>query len=366
MPEIPFVDLKRVHAPLIDKFHNALSEVLDSSSFVLGEPVSCFEENFAKYTGAKYTIGAASGADALFLSLKSLDIREGDEVLIPANSFSATSDAVRRTGAKPVFIDVNWNSQNLNTSNLDIAYSPRVKAIIPVNLYGRPADIGRIQEFCEKKGLKMVIDAAQSHGAKYHGEKLGKFGECVCYSFYPGKNLGALGEGGLVSTNDQDVAEKIRILRNCGQAKKYEHVEVGYNSRLHSLQAKFLDIKLEYLDSWNKQRQEAAKHYMEGIPEEYLPCGISWKDSVFHLFVIRHHDRSSLKKYLSRSGIETGIHYPVPLHLNPSNRDLGYQIGDFPITEKLSKVILSIPMFVGLTSDEIEYVADRIKDFCAI
>ena len=364
---ISLVDLKRQYNSIKDEVNTKINEVLQNTYFILGENTEAFEEEFANYCGVKHAIGVASGSDALTLSLKALGIEEGDEVITVPNTFIATVDAISRNGAKPVFVDIDLETYNINVAKIEEKITDKTKAIIPVHLYGQPADMDAIIKIAKKKyDLKIIEDACQAHGAEYKGKKVGSLGEVGCFSFYPAKNLGAYGDGGMVVTNNEEIAERIKMLRNYGQSKKYYHDFMGYNSRLDEIQAAVLRVKLRYLDEWNDKRREYAKLYNEllkNVSGVETPIEKEFVKHVYHLYVIRCKNRDELQQYLSSKGVSTGIHYPIPVHLQKAYKHLEYKQGDFPITEKYSKEILSLPMFPELLEDEIKYVVNCIKKF---
>lgn len=369
---VPFVDLKAQYREIKEDVDEAINGVMDRCDFILGESVKSFEKEFAAYCGVKHCAGVASGTEALHLSLKALGIKEGDEVITQANTFIATVLAISYTGAAPVLVDIDPDTYNMDTKGIEAAVTGRTKAIVPVHLYGRPAAMDEIKEIAARRGLFIVEDACQAHGAYYYGrsgpKRVGALGDMAAFSFYPGKNLGAYGDGGAVATGSGELFEKVRMLRDYGQQGKYHHVMKGYNSRLDTIQAAVLAVKLRYLDRWNELRAAHAKRYAEflsDVPEIKLPdFDISRKLShVFHLFVIRAEERTGLMDYLCEKGISTGIHYPVPNHLQKAFLDLGYKAGSFPVTEKYADEILSLPMFPELKYGQIKDVAGAIRGF---
>ncbi|WP_445475520.1 DegT/DnrJ/EryC1/StrS family aminotransferase [Methanococcoides methylutens] len=364
--KVPFVDLKRQYISIKDEIDTGINNVLENTQFILGENVAAFEEEFAHYCGAKYAIGVASGSDALTLSLKALGIGEGDEVITVPNTFIATVDAISRNNAKPVFVDIDPETYNIDVTKITEKITEKTKAIIPVHLYGQPTDMDPILKIAEEYNLKVIEDACQSHGAEYKNKRVGSLGDVGCFSFYPGKNLGAYGDGGIIVTNKFEMAEKIKMLRNYGQRVKYYHDFIGFNSRLDEVQAMILRKKLKYMDKWNGMRKSHASEYEEllnDLPDVTLPSEQNDRTHVYHLYVIQSPKRDALQKWLSSNGIATGIHYPVPIHLQQAYRELGYQEGDFPVTEEYAKNILSLPMFPELTTDEVNYVCQRVKEF---
>ncbi len=367
---IPLVDLKAQYLSLKPEIDQAIQRVIDNTDFILGKEVELFEREFASFSETEYGIGVASGTEALHLSLLALGISSGDEVITAANTFVATVLGIYYTGARPVLVDINSDNYNLDVSFIENVITKRTKAIIPVHLFGQPADMDPIMEIAREHNLKVIEDACQAHGAKYKGKKVGSIGNVGCFSFYPGKNLGAYGDGGIVLNNDEKIAQKIRILRNYGSRKKYYHEFKGFNSRLDTLQAAILRVKLRHLDEWNRKRIRNGLLYsslLKDIKEVITPQFREDSDysHVFHLYVVRVEKRDRLLDFLDKKGIRCGIHYPVPLHFQEAYEDLGYKEGDFPIAEKLSKEILSLPMYPELTEEEIIYVVESIKEFYA-
>ena len=364
--QIPFVDLTRQHLPILDSLTESFEAAVKASTFIMGEGVRFFEEAFASFCGAEHCVGVGNGTDALVLALKALGVGDGDKVITAPNSFIATTEAITASGAIPVFVDVSSDSFNMDVLKIEEAVTEKTKAIMPVHLYGQPADMKPIMEIAERHGLKVVEDAAQAHGAEYDGQRTGSLGDAAAFSFYPSKNLGCLGDGGAVVTNDSEVAERVAMLRNHGRKEKYLHELEGVNSRLDTIQAVFLKRKLEYLDKWNDQRREAASLYgdmLSDIDGIKLPAQSAMVRHVYHLYVVRAERRDELAAYLKESGISTGIHYPVPLHLQPAYGWMGHKKGDFPVTEEVAKDILSIPIFPGIKEEEQSYVVEKIKAF---
>jgi dTDP-4-amino-4,6-dideoxygalactose transaminase len=362
---IPFVDLKAQYRTIADDVNRAMAEVVENTDFVLGRAVNQFEEAFAAYCDADYAIGVDSGYSALELIVRAYDIGHGDEVITAANTFVATVLAISNCGAKPVLVDADPVTYNLDPTKLEAAITPRTKAIMPVHLYGQPADMDPIMAIAEKYGLKVIEDAAQGHGGYYKGRRVGALGHAAGFSFYPGKNLGAYGDGGAVVTSDPVLADKMRLLRNLGQRVKYQHEVKGYNRRLDTLQAAVLGVKLPHLDGWNADRRRVAAEYKQlltGLPV-VTPQTLPGVEPVYHLYVIRVQNRDDLQQYLAQRGIATGLHYPTPIHLQPAYAELDYQPGDFPITEALAHEILSLPMFPELSSEAVRYVVDAIAAF---
>ncbi len=362
---VPFVNLTRQYQSIKREIDDGIKAVIENGRFIIGKNVEAFEDEFSKYSGLKYGVGVASGTEALMLSLKALGIGSGDQVITVANSFVSTADAIAHNGATPVFVDTD-EAYTMDVNKIKPMINPNVKAIIIVHLFGHPVDMDPVMELAEKYGLFVVEDAAQAHGAEYRGRKTGSFGDCACFSFYPSKNLGAYGDGGIVVTDDEKINEKVRLLRQYGEGEKNKHVLVGYNSRLDELQASVLLVKLRYLDKWNSQRRKNAARYIEqlrDLNEIILPTERKNAKHVFHLFVIRSKDRDEMQKWLASKGIGVGIHYPTPIHLQKSYEYLKVKAGALPLTEAYSKEILSLPMFPELVELEIEHVCECLKEF---
>jgi dTDP-4-amino-4,6-dideoxygalactose transaminase len=361
---IPFVDLEAQYKTLSREINAAIQGVLDRSDYVLGEEVRQFDEDFAKFIGTAHAVGVGSGLDALELALRAYGIGAGDEVVTVANTFIATVLAIIAVGARPVLVDIDPATYNIHPSAIEAAITSRTRGIIPVHLYGQPADMDSILVIARKHNVIVVEDAAQAHGAMYAGRRIGAYGNAAAFSFYPGKNLGAYGDGGMVVTNDAAIAETIRQLRNYGQRVKYEHVVAGTNSRLDTMQATVLRVKLPHLDQWNGARQEHAATYSSLLangPFE-LPQVAPQRTHVFHLYVVQTENRSRVLEFLSARGIATGIHYPIPVHLQEACKGLGYRRGDFPATEMAAGRILSLPMYAELTATQVEYVATSLME----
>lgn len=362
---ISFVSFLPMERELENSIRASFERVFDSSRYIGGVEDRAFEEAFAAYCGTEYCIGVGNGLDALYLSLKALGIKEGDEVIVPSDTYIATALAVTYVGARPVFVEPDIRTFNIDPERIETAINEKTKAIMPVHLYGQPCDMDPIMRIAEKYGLYVVEDCAQAHGASYKGRKVGSFGNAAGFSFYPGKNLGALGDSGAVVTNDNALAEKIRAMGNYGSDYKYHHIYKGNNSRLDELQAAFLSAKLPHLDRMNRDRQRIARMYTEGIanpkikkpyvPEECMP--------VWHIYAIRCAERDALERYLNEKGIGTNKHYPIPMHMQECYKDLGIPKGSLPIAEEISLTELSIPMYYGMTDDEIRYVIDAINGF---
>lgn len=351
---------------LKDRLLKAFEEFFNSNSYILGSAVQLFENQYANYCGVRHAIGVSNGLDALHLSLESLGVGEGDEVIVPANTFIATVLAITYTGARPVFVEPKIDTYNINPNGILDKINDRTRVIIPVHLYGQACEMKEILDISSKYGIHIIEDNAQSQGAEWNGRRTGSFGICNATSFYPAKNLGALGDAGAITTDSDSISRKLRSLRNYGSAVKYINSMVGYNHRLDECQAVFLSIFLEYLDDWNSSRQDAARMYIEGlkdIDEIVLPTIAEGCTSVYHLFVIRCNQRDSLQEYLKNRGISTLVHYPIPAHLQNCYRQLGYKKGAFPITELISNTCLSLPLYPGISPKSIEFVVGSIKDF---
>jgi dTDP-4-amino-4,6-dideoxygalactose transaminase len=365
MIQVPFVDLAAQYVAIADEIGEATASVLGRTDYILGRDVALLEQEFAAYCEAANAVGVDSGTSALELILRAYDIGPGDEVVTVANTFMATALAISYTGATPVLVDIDPQTYTLDVSLLERAISDRTRAIIPVHLYGQPADMDPIVEIARRRGVVVIEDACQAHGARYKGRRAGSLADAAAFSFYPAKNMGAYGDGGMVVTNDERVDAAVRMLRNYGQREKYHHVVRGYNRRLDTFQAAVLRIKLKHLDSWNARRRQYSDWYRQLLDasEAVTPLEAGYAESVWHLYVVRVADRDALAADLASRGIATGIHYPVPVHLQPAYSDLGYRRGDFPVTERYADQILSLPMYAELTKDMIEYVADSIKGF---
>lgn len=363
---IPFLDLKNQSAELRSEIRSAMDQVLFDCNFILGKPVADFEAAFAAYCECKQGIGVASGLDALKLILRAMEIGPGDEVITVSHTFIATALAVSAVGATPVLIEVDPATYTMNPKRLEAVITPRTKAVMPVHLYGQTADMDSVLEISRRRGLKVIEDACQSHGARCNGLRAGSLGDAAAFSFYPGKNLGAYGDGGAVTTSDPVLADRIRTLRNYGSAKKYFHDELGENSRLDTLQAAVLGVKLKYLDAGNAARRAAAARYTEqlaGVGDIVTPPIRAGSEPVFHLYVIQTGRRDDLQRHLLEQGVESLIHYPVPVHLQKAYASKHWKPGDFPLTEQLAGRILSLPIFPGVTGEQIQHVCDTIKAF---
>jgi dTDP-4-amino-4,6-dideoxygalactose transaminase len=365
MTQIPFVDLKSQYESIREEVRAAIDGVLESTQFILGDAVTEFEREFASYVGVRHAIGVASGLDALRLALEASGLGTGDEVIVPANTFIATALGVTAAGAVPVLVDCREDTYEIDPELVERAITARTRAIMPVHLYGQSADMDRILEIAAAHGLDVIEDAAQAHGTRFRGARCGTFGRAACFSFYPGKNLGAYGDGGMVVTDDDELAERVRRLRNYGQSAKYVHVERGTNSRLDTVQAAVLRVKLARLDAWNASRAAHAARYSEGLAGKglVLPVVDERSTHVYHLYVVRTGHRAALQRHLLERGIQSLIHYPIPIHFQEAYRDLGKRRGDFPVTERVSDEILSLPMFPELMVEQIDRVVEAVAEF---
>ncbi len=363
--KVPFVTFGPLQQELDSELRGAFERVYDRSWYIEGVEDEAFEKAFAKYCHTDYCVGVGNGLDSLMLALKALGVGEGDEVIVPSNTYIATALAVTYVGAKPVFVEPDINTFNIDPNRIEAAVTEKTKAIMPVHLYGQACDMDPIMEIARKHGLYVVEDCAQAHGATYKGQVIGSFGDAAGFSFYPGKNLGALGDAGATTTNSKELADKIRALGNYGSDYKYHHIYQGNNSRLDELQAAFLAAKLPHLEKVNENRRATADKYLSGInnPEVILPVVPDYAVPVWHIFGIRCKRRDELEKHLNDLGISTNKHYPIPMHLQECYADLGFGEGDFPIAEEISKTELSLPMYYGMTDEEIQYVIDGINSF---
>jgi len=363
MMKVAFVNLKSQYASIKEEIDKAILNVIQDSAFIGGKYLKSFEKNFANYIGVKYCIGVGNGTDALFIALKTLGIGKNDEVITAANTFIATAEAITLTGAKVVFVDCTENTYNIDTQKIEKAITDKTKAIIPVHLYGQPADMDTILEIAKKHNLFVIEDAAQAHGAKYKGRNVGTFGDCACFSFYPGKNLGAYGDAGAVVTNNDLLASKVRMFANHGRKEKYNHEFEGINSRLDGLQAAILNVKLKYLDLWNNRRRVIAKIYDEELKDiVIIPSVLPDVIHVYHLYVIRVKNRNKVRELLAEKGISTGIHYPTPLPFLKAYSYLGYKPIDFPIAHSIKDEILSLPIHADMTDEQVEYVIQHLRN----
>ena len=362
---IKFVDIQRQNKILKKQFMSVIEKTVDDADFIMGKTLEKFENSFAKFCDKKYAVGVNSGTDALKLALLAYGIKDGDEVITAPNSYFSTAMVISEIGATPVFVDINKDTYTMNVDLLEKAISKKTKAIIPVHLYGHVVDMDPILRLARKYKLAVIEDACQAHGAMYKGKKV-PYGETGVFSFYPGKNIGCFGDGGALVTNNKAIAHKIFYLRNDGSFKKYIHKVIGIKSRLDTLQAAILRMKLHYLEKWNKKRHQHAMKYnklLGGIPEVTIPKVASYASHVYHIYCIEYKNRDKLWKYLKNKGIEAQIHYPVPIHLQDAYKNNKYKKGSFPVTEEKAQTILSLPMFPELTDKEIRYVCSVIKEF---
>ncbi len=370
---VPFIDLTRQYRRIKGEILSTTQRVYEKGSFILGEEVSAFENEFSHYCGVRHGVGAGSGTDALYLALKAAGIGEGDEVVTVANSFVATALAISFTGAKPVFVDIDPKTYTMDPHHLERSLKRRrakssgrkIKAVLPVHLYGHPAEMDSIVEIANRYDLIVVEDACQAHGGKYGDKRVGALGTMGCFSFYPTKNLGGYGDGGMVVTNDKMYDRKLRLLRCYGQRKKYQHILKGHNSRLDEIQAALLRVKLRYLDQWNEERRRKAKVYTEKLAPLGIRCPSEKKGvrHVYHLYTIRTEKRNALQTFLRKRGIETLIHYPIPIPFQKAYQELGYRRRDLPVTSESSRQILSLPFFPEIKKYEMEEVVDGIRSF---
>ena len=366
---VPFVDLIKQYHNIKTEIDEAIQDVLDNAAFIGGERVQLFEEAFAHLHGARFAIGTSSGTDSLHLILWGLDIGPGDEVIVPVNTFIATAEAVSLTGARPVFVDHDPESYNIDTSKIEAAITSKTRAIIPVHLYGQSADMSPILRIAADHNLAVVEDCCQAHLTEYQDRRVGTFGVAGAFSFFCAKNLGAFGEGGAIITDDEDLYEQLRKRHNHGTVRRYVHDLVGHNYRLEGIQAAVLNVKMRYIESWTDARIQHANRYRQllaDVSEIVLPEEMADGRHVYHLFVIRATKRDELRAYLEERGISAGLHYPIPIHLQKAYSGLGYKKGDFPVAEAYADQILSLPMFPELTEEQIKYVADSIRTFYGV
>ena len=364
--KVPYLDLLPIHHQIKEEFKNAFSDFVDSGWYVLGEGVTALENQLAEFHNVSHAIGVASGLDALIISLHALGIGEGDEVIVPSNTYIATWLAVTKVGAKVVPVEPNHHTYNISPEYIREKITSRTKAIMPVHLYGQPCEMDAIMVIAKENNLMVVEDNAQAIGAKVGSRLTGSFGDINALSFYPGKNLGALGDAGAILTNDNFLAEKCRSLRNYGSSQKYVNKYLGYNSRLDELQARILSVKLPYLESWNDDRKKIANRYLgklEGIGDIVLPDTPKEIDNIYHIFPVRSYHRDNLQLYLKDKGIQTLIHYPIPAHFQEAYKYLGFKEGGFPIAEEIANTELSLPIYPGMTEEMVEYVVEGIREF---
>ena len=364
--KVDVFSLKKQYEEIKDEIKGPMEKVMILGGFILGEDVKLFEQEFADYCGMKHGIGVNSGTDALFLACLACGIGKGDEVIVMPYTYIATILAISMTGARPVFVDIDEKTYNIDVSKIEKAITKKTKAILPVHLYGHPADMDSIMAIARKHKLKVIEDCAQAHGALYKDKKIGSFGDASCFSFYPTKNLGAFGDGGMVLTNSEEIKARLLLLRDYGRKGRYEHVEKGYNSRLDTLQAAILRVKLRHLDEWDEKRRHNAHLYTKLFKENnidlVLPYEADYAKHVYHLYPVRVKDRKSVMEKLAEKGIRTLIHYPIPIHLQEAYKDLGHKKGDFPVSEKCCEEILSLPMYPELPEEEIRYVVASFRE----
>ncbi len=363
---VPFVSFEPMHNEIRGQLDEVYKKVMDANVFIQGEECEAFEKEFADYCNAKHCVGVATGLDALYLILKAMNIKTGDEVIVPSNTFIATALAVSYTGATPIFVEPVIENYNIDVTRIEEKITAKTKAVIAVHLQGRPADMDVINEIAKKHNLYVVEDAAQAHGTLYKGKKVGTLSDAAGFSFYPGKNLGALGDGGCVVTNNDKLAAKIKALGNYGSDYKYHHIYLGTNSRLDELQAAFLRVKLPMLDKWNESRKAIADRYLNEINNNNIKLPLAPNDEfdhIYHVFAVRCDRRDELEAYLADSGIGTVKHYPVPMHMQKAYEPLNIPEGALPVAEEISKTILSIPMYYGMTKQEVSYVIECINNF---
>ena len=360
---VPVVDLKAQYLTIKPEVDAAIASVIENTNFILGPQVEKFEKAFAEYVGSAFCVGVNSGTAALQLALMACGIGPGDEVIVPSFTFFATAETVSVLGAAPVFVDVDPVSYTITAAGIEKAITPRTRAIIPVHLYGQAADLDPIRALADKHNLHVIEDSAQAHGAEYKGRRVGGLGTAGCFSFYPSKNLGAYGEAGAVVTNDEDLARQLRLLRQHGQTSKYAHAIIGYNFRLEEIQAAVLNVKLAHLDKWNNGRRERAARYNEllGDTELVLPREMEYSRHVYHVYAVQCDNRDELQNRLTAKGIQSGVHYPIPIHLQPAYTSVGCKAGDLPVTERLCERVLSLPMFAELTDAQQQAVVDALR-----
>ena len=361
--KIPFLDLGAAYRELQSEIDAAVARSMASGSYIGGPELELFESDYANYCGAAHAVGVANGLDALHLALRALGVEAGDEVIVPSNTYIATWLAVSQCGAIPVPVEPDPFTQNIDPGLIERAITSRTKVVLPVHLYGQPADLDPILEIAHRRGLKVLEDGAQAHGARYKGQRLGAHGDIVAWSFYPGKNLGAMGDGGAITTNDPQLADHIRVLRNYGSRVKYINEELGYNSRLDPLQAAILRVKLAHLDNWNDRRKAIAARYLDELAGSglVLPYAQEWAEPVWHLFVVRHQHRNTFHEQLAEAGIGTLIHYPVPPHLQQAYADMGLKRGSLPISEAIHREVLSLPIGPHLQEQQVEQIIFSLK-----
>ena len=363
---IPMIDLRAQYSAIKPEIDAAIARVLDGAQFVLGDEVAAFERRFAEYCGAREAAAVNSGTSALHLALLAAGVGPGDEVVTVPFTFVATVAAIRYAGARPILVDIEPDTYTMNPVRLEAAVTPRTKAIVPVHLYGQPADMDPILDIARRSGVTVIEDAAQAHGADYHGRRCGSMGKVACFSFYPAKNLGAYGEGGAVVTSDPALARAVRVLRNWGEETHHEHAVKGFNYRMDSLQGAILGVKLTHLERWTEARRDRAAAYRRALTA--APVGLPTERPgvrhVYHVFTIRVRNRDACRARLADAGIHTGVHYPIPVHLQPAHRDLGYGPGDFPVSETAAAEVISLPMFPELSDDQVATVTAALRACC--
>ncbi|CUT00216.1 DegT/DnrJ/EryC1/StrS family aminotransferase [Candidatus Kryptobacter tengchongensis] len=367
--EVPIFTPVRQYMNLKEEIDLAIQKILSKGNFILGDEVREFEESVAQYLGVKHAIGVASGTDALQIALMAIGLKPGDEVITTPFTFVATAEAIVLLGGKPVYVDIDERTYNLNPDLIEEKITEKTKAIIPVHLYGQPAEMDKILDIARKYNLYVIEDSAQAFGSEYKGRKVCTFGDIACISFFPTKNLGAFGDAGMITTNNDELAEKIKMIRVHGSKIKYNHEIIGFNSRLDTIQAGILLVKLKYLDIWNERRIEIAKRYngaFKDVGDIVIPYSEPYNKHIYHQYTIRTKHRDELAQFLKEKGIQTAVHYPIPLHLQRAFSNLGYKQGDFPISERCSKEVLSLPMFPELKDEEIDYVIESIREFFKI
>lgn len=361
---IPFVDLKTQYQRIKPEIHAAIEQALEQAHFVLGPEVEAFEWQFAQYTHTKHAIAVNSGTSALHLALLAIGVEAGDEVITTPFTFVATASAIDYTGAKPVFVDIEPLTYTIDPNLIEAAITPRTKAIIPVHIFGQPANMDEIMQIAQRHNLRVIEDAAQAHGAEYRGQRIGGIGDVGCFSFYPGKNLGAYGEGGAVTTNDPEIARRIRMLRDWGAEQKYHHVLKGYNYRMDGVQGAVLGVKMNYIEGWTEQRRQHAARYNALLGDSFVvPQEASDRRHVYHVYAIRHPQRDQLQRFLAERDIQTGIHYPIPVHLQSCFSGLGYKAGDFPLAEQVANEVLSLPLFPEMTVEQQDQVVAALMEW---
>ena len=364
--KVPFVSFEAMHSELQEEMQQAFTDVYNSNWFIQGTQCKKFEEEYAAYCGVKYCVGVATGLDAIYLILRAMEIGAGDEVIVPSNTFIATALAVSYAGATPVFVEPVLENYNIDVTRIEEKITDKTKAIIAVHLQGRCADMDAVCDIAKRHGLKVIEDAAQAHGAEYKGRRAGSLGDAAAFSFYPGKNLGALGDGGCVVSNDEALMKKVRALGNYGSDYKYHHIYQGTNSRLDEMQAAFLRVKLPQLDKWNEERRRIAERYLTEIHNPLIALPVASTEEykhIYHVFVVRCERRDEFEKYLADCGIGTVKHYPVPMHLQEAYKNLNITKGALPIAENISSTVLSLPMYYGMTEEQVDYVIEMVNGF---